>query len=103
MAGAAANREDEADHGPGPFISANELAAMLGISRATVYRFAASPDPRKHWPSHRIGGQIRFSRQDVEQIIAKGRDQRADNADEMTTVTGWGAPTRSKARRTRRW
>jgi excisionase family DNA binding protein len=97
------NLAGEADPGAGPYLSARQVAALFNISRATVYRLAASPDPKKHWPSHRIGGSVRFSPQDVEQIIAKSRNQRADIVDQMTSVIASGSSTRSKARRTRRW
>lgn len=103
MAGAARKSEGEADPWAGPFLSASEVAALFSISRATVYRLAASPDPKARWPSHRIGGSIRFSRQDIEQIIAKAREHRADASGEITSAAAWGPSTRSKARRTRRW
>ncbi len=56
---------------PKAFLSPEELAEFLSVSKATVYRLAG----RRKLPFHRIGGMLRFKRQEVEKYL---EDERFD-------------------------
>jgi excisionase family DNA binding protein len=52
-----------------PFLSPAEAAAMLGVSRYTVYRLIRSGQ----LPSVRVGGQLRLPRRTLAQKLAETR------------------------------
>jgi len=50
-----------------------ELAAILKVSRSTIYRLKK----RDNWPHHVIGSEIRFSAEDIQTIKAMYHKQPA--------------------------
>lgn len=53
-----------------PLRSVAQLAAFLGVSKATVYRGCRESDPQRHWPHEVIAGQFKFTASQVERILA---------------------------------
>ena len=50
-----------------PMITANEVAAMLGVSVYTIHRLKSKPGGI---PAYKVGGCVRFKRAEVEAYIA---------------------------------
>lgn len=65
---------------PEPLWSVAQLAEHLGVCERTVREHANSSDPAAHWPNLRIGRQIKFTPQHVQQIYALTADTRAEQA-----------------------
>ncbi len=61
-----------------PLTTVAELAALLRVSRDTVYDHANATDPALHWENTRIGTRILFTREQVDAAIARSRDTRPD-------------------------
>ena len=51
------------------FFTPEELAVFLAISKATVYRLVG----KRQLPFHKIGGVLRFKRDDIEKYLESGR------------------------------
>jgi excisionase family DNA binding protein len=51
------------------FYTPDELAEYLAISKATVYRLVG----KRQLPFHKIGGVLRFRREDIERYLDTGR------------------------------
>ena len=51
------------------FFTPEELAVFLAISKATVYRLVG----KRQLPFHKIGGVLRFKREDIEEYLESGR------------------------------
>lgn len=51
------------------FFTPDELAEFLAISKATVYRLVG----KRQLPFHKIGGVLRFKKQDIEEYLENGR------------------------------
>ena len=51
------------------FFTPDELAEFLSISKPTIYRLAG----RRVLPFHKIGGVLRFKKEDIEQYLDDGR------------------------------
>jgi excisionase family DNA binding protein len=51
------------------FLTRDDLAKLLKISRASVYRLAE----RRQIPFFKVGGSIRFAKSDVLTFLRKGR------------------------------
>jgi excisionase family DNA binding protein len=51
------------------FFTPEELAEFLAISRATVYRLVG----QRQLPFHKIGGVLRFKKEDIEKYLEGGR------------------------------
>lgn len=49
-----------------PLMTADEVAARLGVHRATVYRLCAKPDGLR---SYKVAGCIRFKAKEVEDYL----------------------------------
>ncbi len=49
--------------------TADQLADYLAISKATVYRLVG----KRQLPFRRVGGQLRFRREDIEKYLETGR------------------------------
>lgn len=64
-------RTDAAVQQARDFLSPAQLADLLGVSAATIYRLRYA---RRGPPAYRIGGQVRFRREDVEAWLAERRD-----------------------------
>jgi excisionase family DNA binding protein len=50
-----------------PLKTIGEVAELFQISRSTAYRLKKADN----WPHHRLGTELRFSAEDIEQIQAK--------------------------------
>lgn len=61
--------ESNADIKSKAFFTPDELAEFLSVSKATVYRLVG----RRELPFHRIGGMLRFKKQDIESYLEDGR------------------------------
>jgi excisionase family DNA binding protein len=48
-------------------LTARQVAELLGLNRATIYKLAAA----RQLPHLRIGGAVRFRREDVEAFVAR--------------------------------
>jgi len=51
------------------FYTPDELAEFLAISKPTVYRLVG----KRQLPFHKIGGVLRFKREDIEKYLEDGR------------------------------
>lgn len=51
-----------------PLMTANEVAARLGINRATVYRLCKDP---KGLRSYKVAGCVRFKPEDIEDYLER--------------------------------
>lgn len=51
-----------------PLMTADEVAARLGIHRATVYRLCGKPDGLR---SYKVAGCIRFKSEEVEEYLER--------------------------------
>ena len=51
------------------FFTPEELADFLAISKATVYRLVG----KRQLPFHKIGGVLRFRKEDIERYLDTGR------------------------------
>ena len=51
------------------FFTPDELADFLAISKATVYRLVN----KRQLPFHKIGGVLRFRKDDIEKYLETGR------------------------------
>lgn len=47
-----------------PFYTVKEVAAMLRVSTATVYRRVQD----QRWPAHEVGTSLRFDKEDIDTI-----------------------------------
>lgn len=47
----------------------DELAQMFGLSKSTIMALRLS----ERWPHTKIGGSIMFSREDIDEIMARGK------------------------------
>lgn len=56
------------------FMTADEVAAYLGLKRQTIYN-RVSTDPT--FPRHKVGGALRFRREEIDRWIANQNDQAA--------------------------
>lgn len=61
---------------PDDLLNVDDVAARLLMSRAAVYRIAA----RRHLPSYRLPGGIRFKDADVEAFIESRRTEAKEKA-----------------------
>jgi excisionase family DNA binding protein len=52
-----------------PFYTPDELADLLAVSKATVYRLVC----KRQLPFHKIGGVLRFKREDIEEFLETQR------------------------------
>ncbi len=60
------------------WLSVDEIAAYLGVKRATVYKWI----DRKHMPAHKVGRLWKFRKEEVDQLVrndggAQGQDSNA--------------------------
>lgn len=53
---------------PEPWLSVEEIASHLGVSKETVYRWL----DRQAIPAHRIGRQWRFQAREVDEWVRRG-------------------------------
>jgi excisionase family DNA binding protein len=51
------------------FFTPEELAEFLSVSKATIYRLVG----KRKLPFHRIGGMLRFKRQEIENYLENER------------------------------
>lgn len=51
------------------FLSPEEMADMLGLSKATVYRLIN----KRQIPFNKIGGSLRFRKTDIDKFLDAGR------------------------------
>jgi excisionase family DNA binding protein len=51
---------------PNKLFTPSEAAVILGITRSSLYKLRLE----KRWPHHLLGGAIRFSRGDLDAILA---------------------------------
>ncbi len=58
-----------ADNQTKVFYTPDELAAVFAVSKATVYRLVG----KRQLPFRRIGGQLRFSKDEIERFLETGR------------------------------
>ncbi len=56
---------NEAKRHQSPLLTVNETAEYLSVSRSTIYRLVE----RAEVPSHKVGGQIRFDRDELRSYI----------------------------------
>jgi putative molybdopterin biosynthesis protein len=61
------------EHGRSVLLSVNEVAALLGISRPTVYRLARRGD----LASYRVGERLRFKPAEIEDYLERNREPAA--------------------------
>jgi excisionase family DNA binding protein len=54
------------------FLTPPELAQLLGISKASVYRLVGNGS----LPFYKIGGSLRFSEQDISQYLEDSKNSR---------------------------
>ena len=59
----------DADNKTKAFLTPEELAEFLSVSKATVYRLVG----KRQLPFHKIGGVLRFKRDDIERYLDEGR------------------------------
>lgn len=52
-----------------PMLTYAQVADLLGVSKRTVQRLKES----RKLPFHQVGGQVRFSRQDIARYLASTR------------------------------
>lgn len=58
---------------PNKLFTPEEVAVMFGLTRSTVYKH----NKDKKWPHTKIGGTIRFSRENLDKITAMSRQEPA--------------------------
>jgi excisionase family DNA binding protein len=58
-----------AKNGIKAFFTPDELAEFLAISKVTVYRLVG----KRQLPFHKIGGVLRFKKEDIERYLESGR------------------------------
>lgn len=63
------NIGSNADNRIQAFYTPDELAEFLAISKPTVYRLVG----KRQLPFHKIGGVLRFKREDIERYLEGGR------------------------------
>ncbi len=51
-----------------PMMTVDEVAACLGVHRATIYRLCAKPDGLR---SYKVGGCTRFKPEDVDEYLER--------------------------------
>jgi excisionase family DNA binding protein len=70
------NMTEVANNALPKFITVDELAAMLGVNRATVYKWEASGAIPPHYTPGGEGGHRRYLFDEVMQYLQEGRDRR---------------------------
>lgn len=54
------------------WLSVGEIAAHLGVSKETVYRWVERKDKKRKIPSHRIGRLWKFKATEVDRWVCEG-------------------------------
>lgn len=62
------------------WLSVDEIATYLGVTRDSVYRWVDS----KNMPGHRVGRRWKFSREEVDEWVRSGE---ADDRDKRESAT----------------
>lgn len=57
---------------PERWFSVEEIAAHLGVSKETVYRWLEKADEKRKIPSHRIGRLWKFKASEVDEWVSNG-------------------------------
>lgn len=57
---------------PERWFSVEEIAAHLGVSKETVYRWLEKTDEKRKIPSHRIGRLWKFKASEVDEWVSNG-------------------------------
>ncbi|MCH2535071.1 MAG: helix-turn-helix domain-containing protein [Bdellovibrionales bacterium] len=58
------------------WLSVEEIAAHLGVSKETIYRWLEKEDEKRRIPSHRIGRLWKFKASEVDDWVRDGGAQR---------------------------
>jgi excisionase family DNA binding protein len=74
------------------FVSVDELAAMLGVNRATIYEWEASGVLPPHFTPGGEGGRRRYLLDEVMQYLREGRDRRLRQINPNDAVHGEPRP-----------
>ena len=51
------------------FLTPDDLAEFLAISKTTIYRLVA----KRQLPFHKLGGSLRFRKDEIEKFLENGR------------------------------
>jgi excisionase family DNA binding protein len=51
------------------FLTPEDLAVLLAVSKTTIYRLVV----RRQIPFYKIGGSLRFRQEDIERFLESGR------------------------------